>query len=88
MLNIQSVASDIAAAIAGKLNSVNEDSSGAESNELQALIASALRKMQMVSRDEFDAQTAVLLRTRQKLEQLEKLVAELEAGQLPSQNKQ
>lgn len=79
MLNIQSIANDVASAIAGKFNST----SNGQSDELQAIIASVLRKMQMVSRDEFDAQTAVLLRTRQKLEQLEKQVAELEALELP-----
>ena len=81
MLNIQSIANDVASAIAGKFNSTS--ASGGQSDELQAIIASVLRRMQIVSRDEFDAQTAVLLRTRQKLEQLEKQVAELEALQLP-----
>ena len=33
---------------------------------------SQLRKMGMVSREEFDAQTAVLQRTRQRLQALEK----------------
>ncbi|MYM63851.1 accessory factor UbiK family protein [Pseudomaricurvus sp. HS19] len=46
--------------------------------EVRALLESALRKMNLVTREEFDAQSAVLLRTREKLEALEKLVAELE----------
>ena len=37
-----------------------------------------LRKLELVSRDEFDVQQAVLLRTREKLEALEKTVAALE----------
>jgi len=38
-----------------------------------------LRKMNLVGREEFDIQNAVLLRTREKLEALEKTVAALEA---------
>ena len=41
-------------------------------------LESGLRKMNVVTREEFDIQTAVLLRTREKLEALEKVVAELE----------
>jgi BMFP domain-containing protein YqiC len=41
-------------------------------------LESGLRKMNVVTREEFDIQTAVLLRTREKLEALEKIVAELE----------
>ena len=39
---------------------------------LKSLMQSQLRKMGMVSREEFDAQTAVLQRTRQRLQALEK----------------
>lgn len=46
--------------------------------ELQAAVQSALGKMDLVTREEFDAQTAVLQRTRERLEQLEKQVAEME----------
>ena len=41
-------------------------------------LESGLRKMNLVTREEFDIQTAVLLRTREKLEALEKIVKELE----------
>jgi BMFP domain-containing protein YqiC len=40
-------------------------------------LESGLRKMNLVSREEFDVQTAVLLRTREKVEKLEKLVEQL-----------
>jgi BMFP domain-containing protein YqiC len=49
-----------------------------ESN-LRSGLESGLRKMNLVTREEFDVQSAVLLRTREKLEQLEKRVAEMEA---------
>ena len=39
-----------------------------------------LAKMELVTRHEFDIQKSVLLRTREKLEALEKQVAELEAS--------
>ncbi len=41
-------------------------------------LESGLHKMNLVTREEFDIQTAVLLRTREKLEVLEKAVADLE----------
>ena len=46
--------------------------------EIKAAVQSALGKMDLVTREEFDAQTAVLQRTRERLEQLEKQLAELE----------
>ncbi|MEE9309529.1 MAG: accessory factor UbiK family protein [Cocleimonas sp.] len=48
-----------------------------ESN-IRSGLESGLRKMNLVTREEFDIQNAVLLRTREKLEALEKLVAKLE----------
>lgn len=49
-----------------------------ESN-IRSGLESGLRKMNLVTREEFDVQSAVLLRTREKLEELEKRVVELEA---------
>ena len=45
----------------------------------EASSAAALERMDLVSREEFDVQQAVLERTRDKLERLERSVAELEA---------
>ena len=42
-------------------------------------LESGLRKMNLVTREEFDVQKAVLLRTREKLEALEKIVKEMES---------
>jgi BMFP domain-containing protein YqiC len=44
---------------------------------LRSGLESGLRKMNLVSREEFDVQTAVLLRTREKVEKLEQLVEQL-----------
>ncbi|PKM28800.1 MAG: hypothetical protein CVV07_13350 [Gammaproteobacteria bacterium HGW-Gammaproteobacteria-11] len=52
---------------------------------LKALLQSALAKLDVVSRDEFDTQQVVLQRTRERLEALEKRVTELEQrAQTPS----
>ena len=46
--------------------------------ELQITLQSVLAKLDLVTRDEFDAQAAVLQRTRTKLEALELRCAEIE----------
>ncbi len=46
---------------------------------INALLQSTFTKMMLVSREEFDVQTEVLSRTRQKLEALEKKLSELES---------
>ena len=43
-------------------------------NNIRSLLQSSLAKMNLVTREEFDVQSAVLQRTREKLEQLEQLV--------------
>ncbi len=48
-------------------------------HNIHAILRARLEKLDLVTRDEFDAQTRVLARTRAKLEELEKTVAELEA---------
>ena len=45
---------------------------------LHASVSAALARMDLVSREEFDVQSAVLARTREKLTALEAKVAELE----------
>ena len=47
--------------------------------ELHLALQSALSRLDLVTREEFDAQQAVLARTREKLEQLEETLANLEA---------
>ena len=46
---------------------------------LHQALSSSLKKMDLVTRHEFDIQTAVLQRTREKLEEMEKTVKELES---------
>ncbi len=47
---------------------------------LKAGLTSMLGKLDMVSREEFDVQRCVLLRTREKIEQLESKLAALESA--------
>ena len=44
----------------------------------RAAVSAALGRLDLVTREEFDAQAAVLLRTREKVEALENRVADLE----------
>ena len=46
----------------------------------RSVLQSGLAKLDLVTREEFEVQRAVLLRTREKLEALERTVAALEAG--------
>jgi BMFP domain-containing protein YqiC len=54
---------------------------------LHTAMEAALGKLNLVTRDEFDIQQAVLQRTRQKLEQLEEQLQALEMQQEKAQNK-
>jgi BMFP domain-containing protein YqiC len=44
------------------------------------ILAQGLRRLDIVTREEFDVQRQVLARTREKLEQMEQRIADLEAG--------
>lgn len=46
---------------------------------LRAVLSAALARLNLVTREELEVQSAVLARTRARLEALEKQVAELEA---------
>lgn len=48
------------------------------SRNFRTLVQSSLSRMDLVSREEFEAQRGVLLRTREKVAQLEARIAELE----------
>jgi BMFP domain-containing protein YqiC len=49
-------------------------------NNFRAVLRASLTKLDLVSRDEFDAQMRVLERTRARLEELERRVAQLDRG--------
>lgn len=45
---------------------------------MRAMLSQGFSKLDLVTREEFDTQTQVLMRTRARLEELERRVAELE----------
>ena len=47
----------------------------------KSTLQAGLGKLDLVTREEFEVQRAVLLRTRQKLDELEQVVAEMEQRQ-------
>jgi len=52
-----------------------------ETNEqFRLVLRRAFERMNLVTREEFDTQSAVLARTREKLESLQKQIQELEKG--------
>ena len=54
------------------------------SRNLRASLEAGLSRLDLVTREEFDVQTAVLARTREKLSALEARVAELEGTLAPA----
>ena len=50
---------------------------------LKAALTALFARLELVTREEFDVQREVLLRTREKLDRLEHRLAELESGAVP-----
>ena len=78
---------DLARQISGSLPAgLREMQQDVEKN-VHSLLQATLGKLDLVTREEFDVQRRVLERTREKLEQLEQTLAELEAHQSNQQQK-
>ena len=73
-LNLDDLAGRLAEAVPQNLKAIGED---LERN-FKSLLQTGLAKMDLVTRDEFDVQVAVLARTREKLEALESRLARLQ----------
>ena len=71
---IDDLARRLADAAPEGLKTVKED---AEQN-FKALLQSALGKLDLVTREDYEVQKGVLARTREKLEQLEQRIADME----------
>ncbi len=71
---IDDIASRLAGAVPPGLNTLKED---LEKN-IHAILQSVLGKLDLVTREEFEVQKMVLAKTRSRLEDLEKRVAEIE----------
>lgn len=80
---------DLAKAISNDIQSLittaNKDSGPVNPDQLQTLLQSALRKCHLVTREEFDAQAAVLHKTRAQLEALEAKLEQLTSQTSPNE---
>ena len=66
--------------ISNKIREIVKDSPLPDiEKNIDALLKGMFTKMELVTREEFDVQTEVLKRTRQKLEELEKKLFKIEA---------
>jgi len=72
--SIDEIANRLANALPPGFNALKED---LEKN-FHAILQSALAKLDIVTREEFEVQKAVLAKTRSRLEDLEKRVTEME----------
>jgi BMFP domain-containing protein YqiC len=69
--NVEQVLNDLRQALPGGFAQEME-------KNMRAALSAALARLNLVTREELEVQTAVLTRTREKIEALEKQVAELE----------
>ena len=72
--NLNDLAEKLSSAIPDGLKSLKSDM---QSN-MKSVLQSSFQQMNLVSREEFDVQAALLSRTLEKLNQLEKQIGELE----------
>jgi hypothetical protein len=77
---IDRLARRLAEALPEGLRSVRDDLE----QTFRSVLDSGLSRLDLVTREEFDVQQAVLARTRQKLDALERRVSSLEAGSRPA----
>ena len=75
--SIESLAKKLADSLPDGVRSMRED---LEQN-FRSVLRGGLQKLDLVTREEFEVQEAVLARTREKLEALEKKVAAFEESQ-------
>lgn len=77
---IEQIARQIQGALPQGVRDLGEDLD----KKVRSLLQSQLSKLDLVSREEFDIQTQVLLRTREKLALLEQRVSQLEKANEPA----
>ena len=73
---LDELAKQLVDSVPGNLKSMGEDME----RNFKSLLQSTLSRLDLVTREEFDVQMAVLSRTREKLEALETRLTELESG--------
>lgn len=78
-INLEDLSKRLSAAVPVGLAAMGADLD----KTFHAILQSAFEKMNLVSREEFEAQKAVLARTRERLDKLAERVAELERQAAP-----
>ena len=81
LAHIDELARRLSSLVPGSLRDSREELQ----QNFKSVLQTGLGKLDLVTRDEFDVQRAVLLRTRDKLNELERAVAKMEAAQLAAQ---
>ncbi len=72
--SIENLARKLAESVPGGLRAIGED----VENNFRSILRASLARLDLVTREEFEVQAAVLARTREKLEALETSLAALE----------
>lgn len=72
---LEDLAKQIADAVPPSVKNMAEEAEG----RVKTVLQSQLSKLDLVTREEFDIQSQVLIRTREKLDAMESRIAELEA---------
>ena len=78
MLNLKSI-DDLARRLSDLVPPGLSDAREDLEKNFKAALQSGLTRLELVTREEFDVQRAVLLRTREKLDLLERMLVEVEA---------
>ncbi|MDX2298095.1 MAG: accessory factor UbiK family protein [Xanthomonadaceae bacterium] len=78
MIDLKSI-DDLARRLSDMIPPDLKDARADMQQHFRATLQAGLGKLDLVTREEFDVQRAVLLRTREKLELLERIVAVLES---------
>ena len=81
LAHIDELARRLSSLVPGSLRDSREELQ----QNFKSVLQAGLGKLDLVTRDEFDVQRAVLLRTRDKLNELQRAVAKMEAAQLAAQ---
>lgn len=72
---LEEIAKQVSEALPPGVKTIGEEAE----RKVKQVLQSQLNKLDLVNREEFDVQTQVLLRTREKLMAMEQKLAELEA---------
>ncbi len=80
---LEEIAKNITSAIPPGVKTMADEAEA----KVKQILQSQLNKLDLVSREEFDVQSQVLIRTREKLEALEARLAQLEGNDPESDSK-